>query len=59
MAYMGMNASSTDTGMVTTGTMAEGMCQRKIRMTKLTMAISINSSSFRLSMERVMSSDRS
>ena len=40
MKHMGMKASSTETGIVTIGTMAEGMCQRKIRMTRLTMIIS-------------------
>ena len=34
MRYMGMKASATDTGMVTMGTIAEGMCQRKTRMTR-------------------------
>ena len=39
-SFIGMNASATETGMVTIGTMAEGTCQRKIRMTRLTMMIS-------------------
>ncbi len=40
MRYMGMKARATDTGMVTMGTMAEGMCQRKTRMMTETMMIS-------------------
>ncbi len=35
-----MNASATDIGMVTIGTIADGMCQRKIRMMSETMMIS-------------------
>ena len=35
-----MKASATETGMVTMGTMAEGTCQRKIRITSATMMIS-------------------
>ena len=31
--YIGMNASSTEIGIVTIGTIADGMCQRKMRMT--------------------------
>ncbi len=49
--YMGMKARTTEMGMVMIGTMADGKCQRKRRMTRLTMIISISSSSFRLSME--------
>jgi len=56
---MGMKARSTDTGMVTIGTTAEGMCQRKTRITKLTMSISMISSSLRLSIAASISSERS
>ena len=35
-----MKESKTEIGMVTIGTMADGKCQRKRRMTKLTMIIS-------------------
>src|SRR5262252_4181232 len=57
--YMGMKASNTETGMVTIGMMAEGMCQRKSRMTKLTMIISTISSCLRVSMDRSINSERS
>ena len=40
MKYIGMKASSTETGIVTIGTIADGMCQRKSRITRLTMSIS-------------------
>ena len=42
--YIGMKASSTDTGIVTIGTTADGMCHRKTRMTSDTMIISMVSS---------------
>ena len=32
ISRIGMNASSTETGIVMMGTMADGMCQRKSRM---------------------------
>ena len=57
--YIGMNARSTDTGMVTMGTIADGMCQRKIRMTSETMIISMRSSCRSVCMARVMRSERS
>src|SRR5215831_1648128 len=50
--YIGMKARSTETGIVTIGMMAEGMCQRKSRMTKLTMIISTISSCLSVSMDR-------
>ena len=56
---IGMNASSTATGMVTIGTIADGMCQRKTRMTRLTITISSSRSCFRWSMARWIRSDRS
>ncbi len=56
---MGMNASTTATGIVMMGTSAEGMCQRKRRMTSETMIISMMSSFFSVSIERRMRSDRS
>ena len=37
-----MNARTTETGIVRMGMIAEGMCQRKTRMTRLTMMISID-----------------
>ena len=49
--YIGMNDKSTATGMVTIGMMADGMCQRKIRITRLTMIISTISSCFSVSIE--------
>src|ERR1017187_64960 len=49
MKYIGMNASATEIGTVMIGTMADGMCQRKNRITKLTMIISMIRSSFKLS----------
>ncbi len=42
--YIGMNASSTETGIVTIGTTADGMCHRKTRITSDTMIISMVSS---------------
>ena len=54
-----MKASSTETGIVTMGTMADGMCQRKTRMTSETMIISIVSSCFSVSMARSISVERS
>ena len=59
MAYMGMKASATETGMVTMGMMAEGMCQRKMRMMIETMMISSMSLFFTVSMASPMSSERS
>ena len=58
-SVMGMKASRTETGMVTMGTMAEGMCHRKTRITRLTIRISRRSSCFRVSRERWISSERS
>ena len=57
--YIGMNASRTATGIVAIGTIAEGMCQRKRRMTRLTISISRINSSFRLSIELRISPERS
>jgi len=57
--YIGIKESSTDTGIVTIGMIADGMCQRKIRITTLTMIISRISSSLRLLMEPSISSERS
>jgi hypothetical protein len=37
MAFIGMNASATETGIVMMGTMDEGKCQRKSRMMSATM----------------------
>ena len=54
-----MNTSTTETGIVRMGMIAEGMCQRKIRMTRLTMIISRISSSLSVSMDRSISSERS
>ena len=45
--------------MVTIGMIADGMCQRKMRMMSETMTISSISLSFTVSMARSMSSDRS
>ncbi len=52
MKYIGMNASATETGIVMIGTIADGMCQRKNRITKLTMIISMIRSCFKLSIDR-------
>ena len=46
-------------GMVKIGIKALGMCQRKIRITRLTIPISSNSVCFSVSIERRMSSERS
>ena len=46
-------------GMVKIGMMALGMCQRKIRMTRLTMISSSASVCLSVSMERLISSERS
>ena len=59
MRLMGMKASRTDTGMVMMGTTAEGMCQRKSRMTRLTITISRSSSCSSVAIESRISSDRS
>ncbi len=56
---MGMKARSTETGMVMMGTIAEGMCQRKTRITRLTISISSSSSWVRVSIARWISSERS
>ena len=58
-ACRGMKASATDTGMVTMGTMAEGMCQRKIRITSETITISSMSLFRTVPMAWPMSSERS
>ncbi len=57
--WSGMNDSSTETGIVTMGTMAEGKCHRKNRMTSETMTICSTSSCVSVWMARVMRSDRS
>ena len=59
MPYIGMKDSSTAIGIVTIGMMAEGKCQRKSRITRLTMIISSISWCFRVSMDRSISSERS
>ena len=59
MACMGMKARATLTGMVTMGTMAEGMCQRKTRITRETMSISSTSFQDTVLMAFSMSSERS
>ena len=59
MKYIGMNARATETGMVRIGTMADGTCQRKNRMTSETMIISTSSSCLSVSMARLISSERS
>ena len=59
MKYMGMKARRTETGIVTIGMIDEGMCQRKIRITKLTMIISRSSSSLRFAMAFSIRSERS
>ena len=56
---MGMKARATLTGMVTMGTMAEGMCQRKTRITRETMSISSTSFQDTVWMACSMSVDRS
>ena len=57
--YMGMNASSTEIGMVMIGTSADGICQRKNRITPLTTSMVRNSSCFRLSMDSLIRCERS
>ena len=57
--YIGMKASSTDTGIVTIGTTADGMCHRKTRITSDTMIISIVSSCVSVSMARSIRPARS
>ena len=59
IACSGMKASATLTGMVTMGTIAEGKCQRKSRMTIETMTISSISLSLTVPMARSISSERS
>src|SRR4030065_1404039 len=59
MPYKGINASRTAIGMVTIGMMAEGKCQRKRRITMLTMIISSISWLLRVSIDRLISSERS
>ena len=56
---IGMNASSTATGIVMMGTIADGMCHRKIRITMLTMMISRISSCRSVAIDRSMRSERS
>ena len=57
--YIGMKARSTETGIVMIGTNADGKCQRKKRMTTLTMSSSAQSEPFRLEIDLRMSSERS
>ncbi len=57
--YIGMNARSTETGIVTIGTMADGTCQRNTRITSDTMIISIASSCVSVPIARSIRSDRS
>ncbi len=59
ISRMGMNASTMAIGMVRTGMMALGKCQRKIRITSATMINSSISVCLRLSIERRISSERS
>ena len=59
IAFMGMKAMTIAMGIVKTGMMALGMCQRKIRMISETIVISSISVPFRFSMERRIRSDRS
>ena len=54
-----MNDSSTEIGIVTIGTIADGKCQRKSRMTSETTIISSTSSCFSVSRARRMRSERS
>ena len=58
-SHIGMKARSTEIGMVRMGTIAEGMCQRKRRITRLTITICRTSSWVRVSMARWMRSERS
>ena len=55
----GTNDSSTDSGMVTMGTTADGTCHRNKRMTRDTMIISSVSSWVSVSMARWMRPERS
>ena len=57
--YIGTKASSTETGMVMIGTMADGMCHRKSRMTALTITISSPSACRSVSMARRIRRERS
>ena len=57
--YSGMKASATEMGMVRMGTMADGMCHRKIRMMSETTIISSISLCFTVSMALWISVDRS
>ncbi len=57
--YMGMNERRTDTGIVTIGTKAEGMCHKNRRMTELTMIISRISSCLSVAIDRSINSDLS
>ena len=59
ISRIGMNEITIAMGIVRTGMMALGMCQRKIRMTTETMTSSSMSVCFRLSIERRISSERS
>jgi hypothetical protein len=59
MKYIGMNASSTETGIVTIGTSADGTCQRKIRITTLTITNSSRSECSSVPMARSMRFARS
>ncbi len=59
MACIGMKAMITAIGRVRIGISALGMCQRKSRMTKETMMSSSRSVSLSVSMERLISSERS
>ena len=54
-----MNDSSTETGIVTIGTIAEGTCHRKRRITSETMIISITSSCLSVPIARWIRSERS
>ena len=57
--YIGMNASRTETGIVRIGTIADGTCQRKSRITSETMIISILSSCVRVPIARSIRLERS
>ena len=57
--WNGMNARTTEIGIVRIGTIADGKCQRKNRMTSETTMISSTSSSLRVAMDRSMRSERS
>ena len=54
-----MKESSTEIGMVTIGTIADGKCQRKKRMTSDTTIISSTSSCLSVSRARRIRSERS